>query len=332
MQASLLALAWLLLALPAHPEEPNAGAEVPKQQDRPDVRVYRVEPMPASPSLTGWARVGSQGGVWRLQESPHADVWLGLTIEPRVDGKREETRRLEVVETSPGAPGDLAGVLPGDQLVALGGRRVRTHAQVVDALGGRVAQSAIEVTVERSRPATLGERDGGGAFLGVTLGESERDGGAGKAGVRIEGVEPGSAAERAGLAAGQRIAALDGREFSNASALANALRAMRPGAKVELRIQADLEAVLAPRPSEDPSAPSESDPAPRGRIAVPQVRERAAQRSDRPRAQPRRDAEPRSSQPSAEGVRALLDELRALRGEISALRDELAELRRQRPR
>lgn len=325
MQASIFPLAWLLLALPPLSQELNAAPAALQQQDKPDVRVYRAVPMPGSPSLTGWARVGPQGGVWRLQESPDAEVWLGLTIEPRVDGKREETRRLEVVETSPGAPGDLAGVLPGDQIVALGGRRVRSRAQVVDALGGREANTAIEVTVERSRPATLGERDGGGAFLGVTLGASERDGGAGKAGVRIDGVEPGSAAERAGLSVGQRIAALDGREFSDASGLAGALRAMRPGAKVELRIQADLQAVLAPRPDGASAAPPASDAAPRSR-------ERATQRNNLLPARPRRDAEPRSSAPSAEGVRALLDELRALRGEISALRDELAELRRQRAR
>src|SRR5262245_6491925 len=96
-----------------------------------------------------------------------------------------------------------------------------------------------------------------GAFLGV---ESSHQ--AAAAAQRISKVRSGTPAERAGLAPGDRILAIDGRPLEAATAFNDALVIARPGDRVRLLVDRDgtrlvVEAVLAP----PPAAQSEATPA-----------------------------------------------------------------------
>lgn len=93
-------------------------------------------------------------------------------------------------------------------------------------------------------------------FLGVSLSDSER-------GTRIESIEPGSAAEQAGLQAGDLVVEFDRSKILDSGGLVERVRAQEPGDLVEVVIERDgktlnLEATLGMRAPADPAlAPQE---------------------------------------------------------------------------
>jgi membrane-associated protease RseP (regulator of RpoE activity) len=76
------------------------------------------------------------------------------------------------------------------------------------------------------------------AFLGVTPGDEEDE----QDGVVIGSVEEGSAAEKMGLKAGDRITAINGEAVADFDALAERIRAMKPGDQVTVNAQRDGQA------------------------------------------------------------------------------------------
>jgi len=58
-------------------------------------------------------------------------------------------------------------------------------------------------------------------------------------GVRVGSVQPGSGAENAGLKPGDRLLVLGGIKTSNLKALADALKDLRPGQKVDVEFARD---------------------------------------------------------------------------------------------
>ena len=192
----------------------------------------------------------SQLPVVTGQGGPHAEagVWLGLTLQSRKDGGE----RLEVAEVASGSPAERAGVLPGDKLVALAGRAVSTHEALLAVLQDGRPGGRMLLTVERSKKVQLGESDETKqqAILGVNpvnTGGADHSGGPLASGVSV-GVAAGTAAAEAGLASGDRVCALDGRELKTFEELRGAIRAHQPGEQVELRLQKDLKVELAARP------------------------------------------------------------------------------------
>ncbi|MBM3874207.1 MAG: DegQ family serine endoprotease [Verrucomicrobia bacterium] len=107
-------------------------------------------------------------------------------------------------------------------------------------------------------------------FLGVTaqditpgLAESLRV--PAKAGALVADVQPGSPAEKAGLASGDIIVAVDGQKVEDANRLTFAVGAIAPGTEVELRILRDgkestLKATTAERPRSARAGRFEEDP------------------------------------------------------------------------
>jgi serine protease Do len=108
-------------------------------------------------------------------------------------------------------------------------------------------------------------------FLGVTaqditpgLAESLRV--PARAGALVADVQPGSPAEKAGLASGDIITAVDGQKVEDANRLTFAVGAIAPGTEVELRILRDgkestLKATTAERPRSARAGRFEEDPA-----------------------------------------------------------------------
>jgi S1-C subfamily serine protease len=97
-------------------------------------------------------------------------------------------------------------------------------------------------------PGATGRAGGYGPFFGVVpeFGESQRPG------VRVGGVRAGSPAERAGVRQGDVIVAFGGLTVRTLEDFTFALRARRPGDRVEVVVQRDggeqrVEAVLEER-------------------------------------------------------------------------------------
>lgn len=112
--------------------------------------------------------------------------------------------------------------------------------------------SPIVVTEPHTRVVMLARQDAAAPTrrargqLGVGLLEDR------KPGLRISTVTPGSAAERAGLAVGDRILSLDGSPTDTFERVAERIQERAPGTEVRLRIRRALEAELvADRRTED---------------------------------------------------------------------------------
>lgn len=247
----------LLLALPLFLLGSSVGAQsqllrVPVSGDG-SVQVYTADGGSNSFLLL---RTGEQESRSSLPGPREGEPWLGLTLQAKRDG----APRLEVVEAHEGAPARAAGVEPGDKLVSLAGRQVATHEQLLEVLSTVERGRSVPLTVERSRSVELGRSDSNSktGFLGVTTSDGTQA--AGAAGTGVLTVEPSSSAERLGLRPGDRIAAVDGREVRTFEELRSAVTSHRPGERVELRIQRDLDVVPAPRPAEGATAPSTLPP------------------------------------------------------------------------
>jgi predicted metalloprotease with PDZ domain len=286
-------------------------------------------------------------------------VWLGLSLRAREDG----APRLEIVESLPDSPAQAADLRAGDKLVAIAGQQVPRYENLLKVLGERKAGQKIHVTVERSVSVTLGKTQDNGpkGLLGVQTGESAKDSRAPwMQGVRIDEVIDGEAAQKIGLRVGERIAAVDGVEVSGGAQLRELVRSHAPGARIELRLQADKSVTLEARSKSDqppaaraqaqgqavPRVPPQTSPGGQARLWTPKP-DAAAPHGDAPSGEPRTpgvwqvrpvpqppatDRAPSPAKPrgnSAPLQTAPTTELQALLAEIRGLRREVAELRRE---
>jgi len=147
-----------------------------------------------------------------------------------------------------GLPGVMAGLRPGDIIVAIDGRPMESAGDIVDyvsaqAIGGHVKIDYVRDGKKATIAAVLGELPGGdlataGVEEGVAglalqtvtppLAESlglKRD----VKGAAITEVAPGGAAEKAGLQAGEVIVEIDRRPTPTAEDAFKALRGQRKG-------------------------------------------------------------------------------------------------------
>ncbi len=176
------------------------------------------------------------------------DPWIGLSLSSRSDGGA----RLEVDEVLPGTPAEAAKVEAGDKLVALDGRPISTHDSLLEIMRGRRAGERLQLTVEGTKRAQLvaSSEDDDQGMLGVETSDRPKSKEEWRRGVRVDEVVSDSPAKAAGLRAGWRIAAVNGLEVKTHDELRTAVRALKPGTEVELRIQRDLKLKLAARPAD----------------------------------------------------------------------------------
>ncbi len=190
--------------------------------------------------------------------------YMGLVA----DDSQEQGRGVRVVDLTPGGPAAAAGIDKGDVITAVGGQGVGVMADVARVVQGKPPGTRLTVTLlrggnERQVDVTLGRRGQPaqgpveevppglpgaapasvetlppGPRLGIrTMPVSEdvqqQNNLPDANGALIVNVTPGSAAEKAGLAVGNVILAVDGKPIETPQQLAQAIRGAQTG-EVEL--------------------------------------------------------------------------------------------------
>ncbi len=170
-------------------------------------------------------------GISMKELTPELARALGVTAD-------EGAVIAEVQNDSPAA---RAGLQPGDVVVAINGRPVRSASELrarlgVMPVGAEVALKVLRGAQTRTVRARIGAIEaravpGGQAvpeLAGASLAEAERSTGDGAERViAVTGVEPGSPADRNGLQPGDLIIGVNGQRVRSVAALASALRKPR---------------------------------------------------------------------------------------------------------
>jgi len=203
----------------------------------------------------GFAVPSDMAKAVMLQLVAHGEVrrgQLGIGIQdltPELAAALElgDLRGALVANVEPGSPAEQAGLLVGDVVVAIDGRRVEGATDLRNRIGLTPAGSSVELTVKRGGAervvrATIAPRT---AFFdelantplaGAKLREATSDETkiAGTAGIVVESVEPGSPAALAGLQARDMIVAVNRAAVSSPRQLLSALTGQRPVLALEL--------------------------------------------------------------------------------------------------
>jgi len=208
---------------------------------------------------------------------------LGVTVK---EGGVDEKPTIDVVRYD--SPAERAGFKPGDVLVDIGGLPLRRHDEVRQALGHRYAGDTVHVVVLRGK-----EKVGADVvlvdklvpyeppLLGILPLEAAQPKDA-ERGVAVRYVFPHSAAEKAVVAAGDRIRKCNDTEIATAAQLGALVRRLRPGTtvslvvlrgpeKAEKTLRATLMGDIEEIPPGLPAAP-----------AIPATEKPAAKETDKP--------------------------------------------------
>jgi regulator of sigma E protease len=179
-------------------------------------------------------------------------------------GNKMEMGRIGIALVDPvvtavesGGVAASAGILPGDRLVAVDGRNIGTYYDVEQVVTAHPGQPVV-LTIERNgqtrditlTPQERAETDASGAKKTIgSIGVAPIDPVAAV-------VEPGSAAERAGIAFGDRIAAIDGKAVGSIGDLQR-YAAAHVGKTIELTVERngqDRSVSLQPQLADEPDA------------------------------------------------------------------------------
>jgi hypothetical protein len=141
-----------------------------------------------------------------------------------------------ITRIAPGSPAEKAALLPGDRVVKFAGREIR-HADELSQLL-QIAHNPAEAEVWREgskAPLTLKlELDGNPMRIGITWRVDEAEPGT----VLLTYVMPDSPAAKAGLAAGDRIYRIGGRNFADEKEFTQRVRGQKSG-PIELSVERD---------------------------------------------------------------------------------------------
>ncbi|HEY2951061.1 MAG TPA: M6 family metalloprotease domain-containing protein, partial [Verrucomicrobiae bacterium] len=218
------------LALAAQTAQPAASTAAIQSHLLPDLSGYRTVATAITTQVvrTAKATVGQSG-------------YLGVSVAADTRGK------LIVEEVEADSPAARAGAQPGDVLARLGGRPVKTAAEVRELLQSKSPGETVKLAIERKRKsleltATLGAtsrpmKTGSQRLtLGVRLKEADKGEGA-----AIEQVTSDSPASRAGLKAGDLLLRLDGAPITTREYVRERLDEKQAGDIVKLSLSRDGE-------------------------------------------------------------------------------------------
>jgi len=154
--------------------------------------------------------------------------------------------------------GSLTGLLQTDAAINpgnSGGPLVNDRGQVIGintAVRGNAQNIGFAIPIDTAKAFVDRARSGEPAPVAAFLGTTTREPADGSPGAEVVAVESGSAAERAGLEAGDRIVSVDGQSVAGSAELGGVIRARTPGSRAQLGIVRDgeertLTATLAER-------------------------------------------------------------------------------------
>jgi S1-C subfamily serine protease len=183
--------------------------------------------------FTAWSVVAAQ-------DEPDARPYLGVSFDA-------ESQELLIVSVAPGSPAARAGLRQGDVVTAIDGEAVTT-ANIVQVILSYSVGDTITLTVERDDDEleielTLAARPEDTAapvppaarpFLGVRLEEDSVE-------VLVAEVLEGTAAETAGILAGDLIVGVDDTEITTIDQLIAVIRAYSPGDTITVAVERDGE-------------------------------------------------------------------------------------------
>lgn len=215
---------------------------------------------PLSQNLNNSVTAGIVSAVGRLQSTPQ-----------RRRRPTQQDREISPVQNFVQTDAAINPGNSGGPLVNLNGELVGINTAIASQTGGYqgIGFAIPSNTVERVATQLIEEGDVRRARLGVTYGPASKsliqneDLPSGAAIVRQ--VEDGSAADEAGLEAGDVVTAVDGQKLDNHLQIGNRVASMRPGDEVTLTIRRDDEmseitATLEAAGEGDQTASAEGDP------------------------------------------------------------------------
>ncbi len=225
-----------------------------------DVTLYLADGRRVRAKTLG-ANLGVDSGLIRITDKPpkgqgwphrpmgrSASLKRGqwcLTIGHAGGYRRERTPPVRVGRVLASMPGAIATdctIVSGDSggpLFDMDGRVIGISSRIAGPLDGN-----IHVPVDTFRRdwdrlvkgEVFGVPRGHGAYLGVAIDPDAKD-------ARIARVIPGSAAEKAGVRAGDVVTRFDGRKVDNRTTLLRLIAQKRPGNRVRITVQRDGKAV-----------------------------------------------------------------------------------------
>ena len=163
----------------------------------------------------------------------------------------------------PKSPATDAGIEPGDKLLTIGGKPLKSHAQLKHLLGPMIAGDDVEITLLRESEtltltATLTDKIE--PFQELALGVVPAKSKEGE--LKIGRVLPGSPGEKAGLKDGQILIAIDGHELESWEDLQEKLNQLSPQQEAVLTVTVDSEDEDVPAPEELTVTPTATKAAP----------------------------------------------------------------------
>ncbi|MFO0982950.1 MAG: PDZ domain-containing protein, partial [Planctomycetota bacterium] len=247
--------------------EKRAQEQAERQQQRAEEMQRRAEQEQREAERRAREQQGEEQQEKAPAEGAAPRAFLGVVPDTSFDG--DGLRVQEVVQDS---PAQKHGLRAGDVIVRIDRRAIRNTDDVFAALREHEPGDTVGVRVQRGEETvrvrvTLGERQGGaeqgeeqeadekhaeqqperphgelkkqprehgggGAYLGVQLGDE--DGGA-----HVASLVRGSPADQAGLRDGDVITRVDGQPIGSADDLVNAIASQSPGTTVKLRVRRD---------------------------------------------------------------------------------------------
>ncbi len=166
--------------------------------------------------------------------------YLGVVI----DAQGEEGAILAVGSVVDGSPAQGAGLKVGDRLVAINGRKLANHADLIAQLGklgpGKQVKLDLERSFEFDLPAAADGSDEA-PKLGVSLSEGDSL-------LGVSTLVDGKPAQKAGIKAGDRIVSIDSKAVATVEEVVDHLRQRASGTPVRVRILRTLPIKLGSAP------------------------------------------------------------------------------------
>ena len=181
------------------------------------------------------AAVESDWKEWVLKQVVPPIPFLGVATRP----DRDKLVVTEVITESGAAD---AGLKKGDVITAIDDSDIKTHADLLEAIGKRDTGDEVDIVLKRGKEelhvsAVLGKRPSaaeaakarGVGYLGLTVEPRE-------AGVFAKAVAEGSPAAAAGIAVGTQIVEFKGKPVKSVRDYLRALKACKPRETVKLKV------------------------------------------------------------------------------------------------